>query len=110
MEGSGGYGCISFLRRYVNKFAGPDGGDGGNGGHVEFKATKEMDLNHLPPLLKAPLPWIECKSPVSETKNQLGEVVGDLSEKGSMFVGVRGGAGDKGNKFFATATEQVPKI
>ena len=35
--GSGGNGCMSFLRMFANEWAGPDGGDGGNGGHVIFQ-------------------------------------------------------------------------
>ena len=35
--GSGGNGCMSFLRLFANEWAGPDGGDGGSGGHVVFQ-------------------------------------------------------------------------
>lgn len=43
-------------------------------------------------------------------KNGQGNVVGDLSHEGLMFVAARGGAGGKGNHFFITDTEQAPKI
>lgn len=43
-------------------------------------------------------------------KNEDGVVVGDLHKEGLMFVAARGGAGGKGNHFFATDTQQAPKI
>uniref|UniRef100_A0A336LL01 CSON009522 protein n=1 Tax=Culicoides sonorensis TaxID=179676 RepID=A0A336LL01_CULSO len=126
ISGSGGDGCISFLRVFGNEFAGPDGADGGNGGHVLFEATKDIrDLHHIPPLLKAKdgekgqnkdchgknAQHLIVKVPVGTVvRNAVGEVVGDLEEEGIMFMACRGGAGGKGNSYFKTATEQAPQI
>ena len=35
--GSGGDGCVAFLRLLSKEFAGPSGGDGGNGGHIVLR-------------------------------------------------------------------------
>lgn len=43
-------------------------------------------------------------------KNTFGQVVGDLNKSGLMFAAARGGAGGRGNTFFATSIEQTPKI
>lgn len=36
--------------------------------------------------------------------------MGDLSEEGSMFILARGGAGGRGNKFFASDLKQAPLV
>jgi GTP-binding protein len=43
-------------------------------------------------------------------KQDNGEVIADLEDVGSKFVAARGGAGGKGNTFFATDTKQAPEI
>lgn len=43
-------------------------------------------------------------------KNAGGKIVGDLNVDGSMFIAARGGAGGKGNHFFASNNEQSPMI
>lgn len=43
-------------------------------------------------------------------RSEDGDVVGDLEREGLMYVGARGGAGGKGNRFFISDTEQAPKI
>lgn len=124
--GKGGDGCISFLRLFANEFAGPDGGDGGNGAHVIFEATNKVrDLNHISQLIRADegtrgankdchgknAEHLLIKVPVGTiVKNDTGQIVGDLSEEGSMFVAARGGAGGKGNHFFVNDRIQAPKI
>lgn len=124
--GKGGDGCISFLSLWANEFAGPDGGDGGNGGHVIFEATENVkDLNNVPSVVRAQNGEFgantDChgknashcmiKVPVGTViKDSTGKVIGDLSEKGLMFVAARGGSGGKGNRFFASDTQQSPQI
>ncbi|XP_026469080.1 mitochondrial ribosome-associated GTPase 2, partial [Ctenocephalides felis] len=126
IAGDGGDGCISFLQLWANENAGPDGGDGGNGGHVVFEAcTNVSNLSHLETILKADsgekgrgkdchgrnAPHTVAKVPVGTIiKNSNGDVIGDLSKEGTMFVAARGGAGGKGNHFFTTDIEQAPQI
>lgn len=133
--GCGGDGCVSFLHLWANEHAGPDGGDGGHGGHVLLRASHTVrDLSHVPSELRAtdgvrgrsdhchgrcaahlevPVPvgtvlrrWIQTQ----DDNGGIGEVVADLGREGVAFVAARGGAGGRGNKWFATAEEQRPKI
>lgn len=124
--GKGGDGTISFLHLWSNEFAGPDGGDGGNGGHVIFEACQSVkDLSKIPTVVQASEGESghgkDChgksgsnevlKVPVGTViKNEEHVVVGDLFSDGLMFIAARGGAGGKGNHFFATDVEQAPKI
>lgn len=43
-------------------------------------------------------------------RNQKFQIIADLDKNGVMFIAARGGAGGKGNTFFASDTEQVPQI
>lgn len=43
-------------------------------------------------------------------RDEVGKVVGDLSEEGMLFIAARGGAGGRGNHYFITDTEQAPQI
>ncbi len=44
--GSGGNGCVSFLREKYRPIGAPDGGDGGDGGSVVFRCSSSVrDLN-----------------------------------------------------------------
>ncbi|XP_053694937.1 mitochondrial ribosome-associated GTPase 2 [Sabethes cyaneus] len=124
--GKGGDGCISFLRLWCNENAGPDGGDGGNGGHVVLQATCDVrDLNHVTAILSADsgdkggnkdchgknASHTMVKVPLGTiVKDNSGKVVGDLDTEGKMFVAARGGAGGKGNHFFASDMEQAPQV
>ncbi|XP_026747819.1 mitochondrial ribosome-associated GTPase 2 [Trichoplusia ni] len=124
--GSGGDGCISFLSVWCKDHAGPDGGDGGNGGHVIFQATQSCkSLNHCKTVIQAQHGEKgynkDCNGKNAQhaivpvpigtiIRNEAGEVVGDLSTEGVMFVAARGGAGGRGNHFFLTDTEQAPSV
>ncbi|XP_005188660.1 mitochondrial ribosome-associated GTPase 2 [Musca domestica] len=124
--GKGGDGCISFLQLWCNERAGPDGGDGGNGGHIIFEASSNVsNLYHISnkiygdegqkgtdknchgknakhTIVKVPIGTI--------IRNEKGEIIGDLSREGMMFIAARGGAGGKGNAFFASEKQNAPKI
>lgn len=43
-------------------------------------------------------------------RNEARKVVGDMDKPQSMFIAARGGAGGKGNHFFASNAEQAPQI
>ena len=127
--GDGGHGCISFRReKYVAK-GGPDGGDGGHGGSVYFEACEDVDTlldfssNHH---------WVAKNGLPGEGANRTGEsgndlvvrvpvgtvirdtdidmVLKDLDKPGMKVCICRGGLGGRGNKSFATATRQAPRI
>lgn len=43
-------------------------------------------------------------------KNDVGRVVADLYEENMMFLAARGGAGGKGNAFFASDLDPSPRV
>ncbi|XP_059050360.1 mitochondrial ribosome-associated GTPase 2 [Achroia grisella] len=126
VAGNGGDGCISFLSAWCKDHAGPDGGDGGHGGHVIFQATHSVkSLNHCKSVVTAKhgekgynkdcngknAQHVLVPVPLGTlVKDERGRVVADLCVEGMMFVGARGGAGGRGNKFFLTDTQQAPDI
>jgi GTP-binding protein len=126
--GAGGNGCLSFRREaYVPK-GGPDGGDGGRGGDVvlvcdpslrdlesfrrrsHFKATRgghgRGSLKHGPEgetlELKVP-PGTQVLVESDGTRH-------DLVAPGQRAVVARGGPGGRGNKHFASPTQQTPRF
>lgn len=125
--GRGGNGRVSFMKLFGNENAGPDGGDGGSGGHVVFRASENVSsgLAHVLAVLKAAdgehgynkdchgkcAEHLYVDVPVGTViKDGSGRVVGDLDRPGVMFVAARGGAGGRGNRYFATDTEQAPEV
>ena len=126
--GDGGNGCVSFRReKYVPK-GGPDGGDGGRGGDVVFVADESVDT-----LLdfRGQFHWradrgedgsgalrygkdgqdLIIKVPIGTMIFDTGidMVIKDFTtDKESAIVAV-GGRGGRGNKHFATATDQIPQ-
>ncbi|XP_046444665.1 GTPase Obg-like isoform X1 [Daphnia pulex] len=124
--GKGGDGCISLRRLCKNPLGGPDGGDGGSGGHVTFKATNnKTSLEHIPSIIKADdgekginrdchgrnAEHLVLEVPVGTMfKSSNGQILADLNEDGAVFIAARGGAGGKGNHYFATDVNQAPEI
>jgi len=126
--GDGGNGCMSFRReKYVPK-GGPDGGDGGRGGHVYLKAVENLDTlmdfagrHH----------WRAGNGRDGEGNNRHGAngddlviavppgtlvydndldlLLKDLNKTGMKVRLCRGGRGGRGNKAFATPTNQAPR-
>ncbi len=126
--GDGGNGCMSFRReKYVPK-GGPDGGDGGRGGNVYFQAVENLDTlmdftgkHH----------WHAQSGQPGSGKNKQGANGQDLTipvPPGTLIYDIdlnlllkdlplggikvcicRGGRGGKGNKAFATSTNQAPR-
>nr|CAG4637221.1 EOG090X0ACU [Ceriodaphnia reticulata]SVE73093.1 EOG090X0ACU [Ceriodaphnia reticulata] len=124
--GKGGDGCISLRRLPKNPHGGPDGGDGGSGGHVCFKATSnKTSLEHISSLLKGDdgekginrdchgrnAEHLVIEVPVGTMfRSTDGNILADLEVEGAMFIAARGGAGGKGNHYFATDVNQAPEI
>ena len=126
--GDGGNGCISFRReKYIPK-GGPDGGDGGRGGSVYFEVVDDLDTlmdftgkHHWRAqngqqgsgankhgadgqdlIIEVPPGTL-----VYDTDAEL--LLKDLNEIGMKVCLCRSGKGGKGNRAFATSTNQTPR-
>lgn len=126
--GDGGNGCVSFRREKFIPKGGPDGGDGGKGGDIYFQAVENIDTlsdfagkHH----------WLAQKGQPGSGNNKHGAsgddlivkvppgtliydtdldlMLKDMNELGLKVCVCRGGKGGKGNKAFATATNQTPR-
>jgi len=126
--GDGGHGCVSFRREKFIPKGGPDGGDGGKGGDVYFQAVENLDTlldfagkHH----------WQAQNGQSGSGNNKHGAngedliikvppgtliydvdlnlLLKDLNEIGMKVCICRGGKGGRGNKAFATATNQTPR-
>ena len=126
--GKGGNGCLSFRReKYIPK-GGPDGGDGGRGGSVCFQTAENLDTlidfagkHHWQArnggdgqgsnkhgadgqdlVINVPLGTI-----IYDTDLEL--LLKDMNTVGMKVCVCRGGAGGRGNKSFASSTNQAPR-
>ncbi len=125
--GHGGPGAVSFRREPYVPNGGPDGGPGGNGGNIIFlvdsrlttfgslrskkKFIAENGVQGTARLsdgrkgedviIKVP-----CGTVIYDDDD--GSVLVDLIEDEQIFIGAYGGKGGKGNKFYATPTNQAP--
>ena len=126
--GDGGNGCLSFRREKFIPKGGPDGGDGGKGGDVYFQAVANLDTlldfagkHH----------WQARNGQPGSGSNKHGAsgddliikvppgtlvydldldlLLIDLNEIGAKARVCLAGKGGKGNKAFATATNQTPR-
>jgi GTP-binding protein len=126
--GDGGHGCVSFRREKFIPKGGPDGGDGGNGGNVYFQAVENLDTlldfagkHH----------WLARNGQPGSGNNRYGAngedliikvppgtliydtdldlLLKDMNEIGLKIRICLGGKGGKGNKAFATSTNQTPR-
>jgi len=126
--GDGGHGCVSFRREKFIPKGGPDGGDGGNGGNVYFHAVENLDTlldfagkHH----------WQARNGQTGSGNNKHGAdgedliikvppgtliydtdldlLLKDMNETGLKIRVCLGGKGGKGNKAFATSTNQTPR-
>ena len=126
--GDGGHGCVSFRREKFIPKGGPDGGDGGSGGDVFFQAVENLDTlldfagkhhwqarNGQPGsgsnkhgangddlIIKVPPGTL-----IYDTDLNL--LLKDMNEVGLKICVCRSGKGGKGNKAFATSTNQTPR-
>lgn len=126
--GKGGHGCVSFRREKYLPRGGPDGGDGGDGGNVILRAVGGIDTlldfagrHH----------WIAENGRPGQGKNMTGRsgrdlvidlppgtlvhdaetgvLLKDLTPAGTQTIITAGGKGGRGNKRFATSTNQAPR-
>jgi GTP-binding protein len=126
--GDGGNGCVGFRREKFIPKGGPDGGNGGDGGSVYFHAVENLDTlldfagkHH----------WQAQNGRPGSGSNKhgadgrdliikvppgtliydidIGLLLKDLNEVGLKVCVCRGGRGGKGNKAFATSTNQTPR-
>jgi len=125
--GGGGNGCLSFRREAHVPHGGPDGGDGGHGGDVVLLCDDSMrDLQTF----KRTAHYKANRGRHGEGSNRHGAegdalvirvppgtqvttddgTLYDLVAPGQQVVVARGGTGGRGNKRFATATRQAPRI
>jgi len=126
--GGGGDGVVSFRREAHVPRGGPDGGDGGRGGDVVL--VVDESLRDLQPFRRrshfkarrgghgeganrhgATADALEVKVPPGTTVVDVErDVRWDLTTPGQRAVVARGGSGGRGNKRFATATRQAPRM
>jgi GTPase len=126
--GKGGDGIVSFRREKFAPLGGPNGGDGGRGGDVTIRAV--ADQNTLVDLVHR-TDWfaenggagggntchgkngasLVIRVPVGTVVKDRDRsfVLSDLVAPGDEIRVARGGRGGRGNKFFASATNQVPR-
>jgi len=126
--GDGGHGCLSFRREKFIPKGGPDGGDGGRGGNVYFQAADNLDTlldfagkHH----------WQAQNGRPGSGNNKTGAngedlvinvppgtliydtdldlLLKDLNVIRLKVCVCRGGKGGRGNKAFATSTNQTPR-
>ena len=126
--GAGGDGVSSFRREAHVPKGGPDGGDGGRGGNVilvcddslrdleryrrrsHFKAGRgghgQGALRHG----KAGESLELAVPPGTQVRIEADDTLLDLVRPGQRVTVARGGPGGRGNKRFATPTDQAPRI
>ncbi|MCS6852527.1 MAG: GTPase ObgE [Gemmataceae bacterium] len=126
--GDGGHGCCSFRREKYVPRGGPDGGDGGHGGSVIVRAV--AGTNSLADVVHRKH-WRARRGGPGQGANRhgrnaddliipvppgtlvfdrdRGHLLRDLKEAGQEVTVARGGRGGRGNRFFASATNQAPR-
>lgn len=126
--GDGGHGCLSFRHEKFIPKGGPDGGDGGRGGHVYFQTVENLDTlldfagkHH----------WYAQNGQPGSGNNKHGAngedliisvppgtliydtdlniLLKDLNQIEMKVRVVLGGRGGRGNKSFASSTNQAPR-
>lgn len=126
--GDGGRGCVSFRREKFVPHGGPDGGNGGLGGDVIIRAESShrtlLDLKYKQHHVAKHgghgegsnrtgknSPDVEIIVPVGTLIKDAdtGELLADLAVEGQSCIVAKGGAGGRGNAWFATSTNQAPR-
>ncbi|MHB8231307.1 MAG: GTPase ObgE [bacterium] len=128
-SGNGGKGAVSFRREKFIPKGGPDGGDGGDGGDVIFKSshniTSLLDFKYKPRYIagnggngsgnnkkgkdgKDIIIVVPEGTTVVDTDSN--EIIADLAKDGEKITLLRGGVGGKGNSFFKTSVNRIPRF
>jgi GTPase len=126
--GDGGNGCVSFRREKFVPKGGPDGGDGGRGGSVIIRALGGADnlagithRKHWRADSGQPGSSANCSGKSAEDMvievppgtvvfdRDRGHVLKDLIAASDQVTVGHGGKGGRGNKYFATSTNQAPR-
>lgn len=126
--GDGGPGCMSFRREKFIAKGGPDGGNGGDGGSIYFVGSEDVDTlldfsgrhqliakNGLPGegsnktgangedlFIKVPLGTL-----IYDQDYEI--LLKDITEADKAVCICQGGKGGRGNKSFASSTNQAPR-
>ena len=126
--GAGGDGVVSFRREAHVPKGGPDGGDGGRGGDVVVlcdDSRRDLSEFHRGAQIKAARGGhgegaqrhgadgqrrLLRVPPGTSIEDSERGVRWDLVEPGHRATVASGGAGGRGNKAFATATRQAPRL
>ena len=126
--GDGGKGCISFLREKYRPRGGPNGGNGGDGGSIIFRVDPQLntltDLRYKQHLRaqrgehgrgkdqhgrNAEDRIIGVPPGTINRDRDTGELLADLTGQTTQVVAAKGGRGGRGNAFFASARNRVPR-
>lgn len=126
--GDGGSGCVSFRREKYIPHGGPDGGDGGQGGDVILYVSDKIDtLLDISSRVKYIAEngahgkgntkrgkdgkdlTIKLPKGTIIIDKENGRTLKDMSTFGESIIIAKGGRGGRGNKQFATSTNQVPR-
>lgn len=126
--GDGGNGCVSFRREKYVPRGGPDGGDGGHGGNVILRVSQRVEtLYDITSRVKyiaesgkhgGGSTWdgkngkeliIELPVGTVVKDKETGRILKDFKRPEESVVIAHGGRGGRGNKYFASATNQVPR-
>ncbi len=134
-SGAGGHGCVSFRREKFVPRGGPDGGKGGDGGSVHLRADRNLstliDLSRRRHYtaedgrqgmgsnrtgrrgrdltVAVPVGTIVRDADTGDG-GRGGVLLGDLVEHGQRLTVAVGGKGGRGNKSYASAVHQVPRV
>lgn len=127
-SGNGGPGCTSFRREKFIEKGGPDGGDGGVGGDVVLKVDPRKKTlydyrrikfhkaeNGMPGQgsrkhgRNGKEKIIELPPGTAVYNKDTDELIIDLTGNDQTFIIAGGGKGGRGNKRFATSTNQAPR-
>ena len=127
--GSGGHGCIAFLREKFRAKGGPCGGDGGRGGHIIFKVNNQLttlqDVSYLKHYKaergqhgsgknkhgkNGKSLTIEVPPGTIIKNSSTKQVIADLTKSNEEITLAKGGNGGFGNARFKTRTHNAPRV